>query len=58
MVLMKLPECPNGHGQMEFAKAATPEQAFCGTWYRCPRCHSSTLFQSPELRAQLAATAA
>ena len=58
MVPMTLPECPNGHGQMEFAKAATREQDFCGTWYRCPRCLSSTLFRSAELDAQLAALAA
>src|SRR3990167_7446112 len=32
----------------------TPEQAFCGAWWDCPRCHSSILFASKALQAQLA----
>jgi len=32
------------------------EQIWCGAWWDCPehKCGCSTLFQSPELRAQLA----
>lgn len=56
--LMVLPACPAdpAHGQMVLRPVdrQTPEQKFCGTWYDCVRCHSSTLFRSPELDAQLA----
>lgn len=55
--LMRLPECEQ-HGQMEFAPSGSPEQAFCGTWYRCSRCASSVLFSSLGLTAQLAQQAA
>lgn len=51
--LMTLPSCPSGHGQMKIAPAGSSEQAFCGTWYRCIRCTSSVLLESPGLRAQL-----
>lgn len=39
---------------MELQKPGTPEQAFVGTSYRCQRCHSSVLFPSAALEAQLA----
>jgi hypothetical protein len=39
---MVLRNPPGGH---------TKEQEWCGTWYDCVRCHNSTLFPSPELRA-------
>ena len=35
-------------------KPGTAEQRFCGTWFRCPRCHSAVLLPSEELEAQLA----
>ena len=50
--LMELPKCSE-HGTMELQKPGTREQEFCGTWYRCSRCTNSTLFTSPQLRAQL-----
>lgn len=56
--LMTIPTCPAdpSHGQMILRpiERQTPEQKFCGTWYDCPRCHSSVLLRSPELAAQLA----
>lgn len=39
---------------MEIRKPGTREQAFCGIWYDCYVCHSSVLFTSRELDAQLA----
>jgi len=30
------------------------EARWCGAWWDCPKCHSSILFESPELRSQLA----
>jgi hypothetical protein len=53
--LMVLPQCPTeGHGQMELRAPGTPEQAFCGVWYSCNRCHGGVLFMSEGLQAQLA----
>lgn len=51
---MTLPACEL-HGQMALQPPGTPEQAFCGTWYRCTRCTNTTLLASPGLNAQLAA---
>lgn len=49
------PECSTpGHGYMVLRQAHTPEQAFCGTWYRCERCMAGALLPSSELLAQLA----
>lgn len=56
----RLPECPQGHGQMVLRdpKTYTPEQAWCGIWYDCPpgppgsSCKSSTLLPSAALAAQ------
>ena len=55
-------ECPCGHGPMARRDlAATPEQAWCGTWWDCPggpggtRCWSSVLVPSAELIAHLRA---
>lgn len=42
-------------GVMEPRKPGTPEQAFCGEWVSCTRCHSSSLSPSRALLAQLAA---
>jgi hypothetical protein len=48
--------CRNeAHGAMVLRTSPmTPEVAWCGTWYDCPKCSSSVLIQSPELQAQLA----
>jgi hypothetical protein len=50
---MAIPFCPysRDHGRTELRPLArqTPEQKFCGTWYDCPKCHSSVLFPSKEL---------
>jgi len=55
--LMVLPLCPTSsdHGQMHLRdpKRLTNEQAWCEVWYNCPRCTSSTLFPSVELRKSL-----
>jgi len=51
-VPMVLPSCEQ-HGQMELQSPGTPEQAYCGTWYRCTRCGSSKLFTSPALQRDL-----
>lgn len=50
------PQCPNGHGDMVLRNPeGQPEHVrWCGTWYDCTKCHSSTLLPSPELEAQLA----
>lgn len=50
----KLPECPV-HGQMQLQQAGTPEQTFCGTWYRCTQCTHSVLLPSQKLRSSLTA---
>ena len=55
------PACSvEGHGTMEYRSGSTPEQVWCGTWYRCqaPRCFNSTLYPSTALTAHLAGLAA
>lgn len=47
------PNCAQ-HGDMRLQTPGTPEQAFCGTWYRCDQCSNTTLLPSAELDAQLA----
>lgn len=42
---MVLPACDQ-HGQMELQKPGTPEQAYCGIWYRCARCTNTVLLPS------------
>jgi len=49
---MELPRCPT-HGQMDLRQPGTREQAWCGTWYECPRCTQSVLLTSPELEDHL-----
>jgi len=50
------PFCPTeGHGQYVLKSPGTAEQAWCGTWYGCQRCHNSILLPSPALEASLAA---
>lgn len=46
--------CPRHGASMERSEARTPEQAFCGAWWRCSedRCGYTVLFDSPSLRAQ------
>ena len=53
---MELPKCPEHGIQMVLRPLVhqTYEQKFCGAWYDCPACTQSALFESPELRAQLA----
>lgn len=51
--LERLPVCPIHGDQMDLHKPGTPEQEFCGTWYRCPQCGYSTLYPSVELLRQL-----
>lgn len=52
-----VPQCPRGHGGMELAPPGSPEQQWCGTWWRCPpspdTCHSSYLDPSLALLMQL-----
>jgi hypothetical protein len=54
----RCPSNPDGHGYMELRDPPggwTREQRWCGTWYDCRSCRSSTLYPSPELLAQHAA---
>lgn len=54
------PMCPTNpaHGYMELRPLTnqTKEQQWCGVWYDCreAHCRSSVLYQSKELKAQLA----
>lgn len=41
------------HGQMAVQPAGTPEQVFCGVWYRCARCTNTVLLESQQLRDHL-----
>lgn len=57
--LMLRPECPvPAHGRMELRplQRQSPEQRWFGVWYDCtePHCQCSVLYESAELRAQLA----
>lgn len=50
-VVMTIPECPS-HGiklQLRPARRQTKEQAWCGTWYDCPRCGYAILLMSRAL---------
>lgn len=47
-----LPECPT-HGQMELQQPGTPEQAWCGVWYRCRHCTTSVLLPSANIQPAL-----
>jgi hypothetical protein len=49
----ELPACTQ-HGPMVQQEPGTPEQAFCGVWYRCTRCALAMMLQSEALTAQLA----
>jgi hypothetical protein len=56
---MALPMCPSGkegHGRMHLRPPhrQSKEQLWCGVWYDCDKCTSSTCYQSQELRAFLA----
>ena len=42
---MVLPAC-DLHGQMEHQTPGTPEQAYCGVWYRCSHCTNTVLLPS------------
>ncbi len=44
------PHCPQ-HGTMQKAHPATPEQKWCGEWWRCDRCTHTVLRPSDELRS-------
>lgn len=50
---MVLPKCDQ-HGQMEHQKSGTKEQEWCGVWYRCTKCSTTTLFSSAALAQSLA----
>jgi hypothetical protein len=45
--------CPANalHGKLVPSPAGTPEQAWCGSWYRCAKCGSSMLLPSADLKA-------
>ena len=47
---METPECPR-HGPMQIAPPGTPEQKWCGEWWRCEKCSHSVLRPSEELTA-------
>lgn len=49
--------CPQHGATMQQRPAFTPEQRFCGAWWRCEegRCQFTILYPSIELRAQLEA---
>ena len=49
-----LPVCPIHGDQLDLQKPGTPEQEFCGTWYRCPQCGYTVLYPSQELLLDLA----
>lgn len=59
---MKAPRCEvPGHGRMKLQKPGTPEQAFCGTWFKCEECEGAQrpgrktiIIMSAGLKAQLA----
>jgi hypothetical protein len=59
---MERPLCPTSAEHGRTALRVNPDKlaAWCGTWYDCPApgCHSSVLFESPELAAQHRALAA
>lgn len=50
-----LPVCPTHGEQMILQTPGTAEQEYCGTWYRCPQCANTVLYQSKELLRFLAA---
>lgn len=52
---MELPKCAEHKIQMILRPLShqTPEQIFCGTWYDCPACTQTVLFQSAALLQQL-----
>jgi hypothetical protein len=54
---MNRPTCPSTaeHGRMHLRNPLrqSKEQLWCGTWYDCQRCTSSTLFPSPSLTLSL-----
>lgn len=50
-----LPVCPTHGEQMILQTPRTAEQEYCGTWYRCPQCENTVLYQSKELLCFLAA---
>lgn len=45
---MTLPDCPT-HGPMQKVPAGTPEQAWCGEWWRCELCTHSVLRPSENI---------
>src|SRR5574337_196169 len=47
---MGQPICPT-HGLMQKAPPGTPEQKWCGEWWRCERCTNSVLIPSETLKA-------
>jgi len=46
--------CPTHGATMGPSNAGTPEQAYCGQWFRCERCTTSVLIPSAGLVADLA----
>lgn len=56
LVVIRCPQHPKVNMVQRPQSRQTKEQKFCGAWWDCPEpgCGSSILFESPELRAQLA----
>ena len=48
---MNTPICPT-HGPMQQVPPGTPEQAWCGEWWRCDRCTHSVLQPSEVLKTK------
>lgn len=48
-LLMEIPKCPQHGEQLIHRPSSTPEQAHCGTWYKCPQCDYTVLLPSVEL---------
>jgi hypothetical protein len=45
-------KCPTHDCDLVEHEASTPEQAWCGTWLRCPHCAHSALILSAALQAE------
>lgn len=49
---MRINRCPQHGEQLIHRPGSTPEQVYCGTWYKCPQCEYTVLFTSVELATE------
>lgn len=49
---MNIPRCHLHGDTMEYRKPTSPEQSYCGAWYKClfPGCEYTVLIPSKEVR--------